>query len=256
MLPFLADFGHKPAMPRAAGNLTLAAITRDLAQDVDRLKFRSPVAYVYNPLNYAERPYAKYLHQYAQGQKETLLIGMNPGPFGMAQTGIPFGEVTFARDWLKVEAPVDKPPREHPKRPIEGFACARSEVSGRRLWGWVADTFRKPERFFERYFIANYCPLCFIEVSGRNLTPDKLPAHEREPLLAACDRALRRTVEYFSPKFVVGIGGFAEKRARVALEGLDIRIGRILHPSPASPIANRGWEAQARRDFAEIGIKL
>lgn len=229
---------------------------RTLAREAGRLRFGPPVAFVYNPLIYARRPHEEYIRHYGAAPKEVLLLGMNPGPFGMAQTGIPFGEVTLARDWLGLEAPVDKPQREHPKRPIQGFDCPRSEVSGRRLWGWVRDTFTTPQQFFGRFYIANYCPLCFIETGGRNITPDKLPAAEREPLLATCDRALRSTVGYLRPRIVIGIGGFAEQRARAALAGLDVKIGRMLHPSPASPLANRGWAAQARAAIESHGVKL
>jgi single-strand selective monofunctional uracil DNA glycosylase len=174
----------------------------------------------------------------------------------MAQTGVPFGEVAMVRDWLGIEGAVGSPPNPHPKRPVEGFACRRSEVSGRRLWGWARDRFGTPERFFARFFVANYCPLAFLEASGRNRTPDKLPAAERAPLFAACDRALRRTVELLAPRRVVGIGGFAEARARAALDGIDVPIGGILHPSPASPAANLGWSRQAERQLRGLGIEV
>jgi single-strand selective monofunctional uracil DNA glycosylase len=181
---------------------------------------------------------------------------MNPGPFGMAQTGVPFGEVDVVRDWLDLEAPVDRPADEHPRRPVEGFACARSEVSGRRLWGLFRERTRTPERFFRRFFVANYCPLLFLEESGRNRTPDKLPARERDPLFAACDRALRRSVERLAVRRVIAIGVFAEQRARQALAGQDLEIGRIPHPSPASPAANRGWSELALRALQEQGVEL
>jgi single-strand selective monofunctional uracil DNA glycosylase len=164
--------------------------------------------------------------------------------------------VGAVRDWLGIDADVSRPDPEHPKRPIMGFACTRSEVSGARLWGWARTTFGTPARFFDRFFIANYCPLAFMESSGRNRTPDKLPAAERKPLLAACDRALVRTVEHLRPEIVIGVGAFAEGRARAALDGVDIQIGRILHPSPASPAANRGWAEQATRELRELAIDL
>lgn len=160
------------------------------------------------------------------------------------------------RDWLGIDAAIEKPRREHPKRPVEGFACARREVSGQRLWGWARDRFEKPERFFTRFFVANYCPLLFLEASGRNRTPDKLPAAERAPLERACDAALRGTVEILRPALVVGVGGFAETRAREALADLGVAIGRIPHPSPASPAANRGWAPQAERALRELGVEL
>jgi single-strand selective monofunctional uracil DNA glycosylase len=174
----------------------------------------------------------------------------------MAQTGVPFGDVEMVRGWLGIEAAVDQPEREHPKRPVAGFHCPRHEVSGRRLWGWARARFATPERFFARFFVANYCPLVFMEASGRNRTPNTLPRHERGPLFGACDRALRDTVAALGPDHVVGVGQFAADRAAEALAGTGVRVGRILHPSPASPAANRGWERQAERALRELGIDL
>jgi len=234
----------------------LISISRDLARQVARLRFALPVSHVYLPLDYAAAPHEAYLQRYGQPPRSVVLLGMNPGPFGMAQTGIPFGDVTMVRDWLGVAGPVGKPAPEHPKRPVTGFACPRSEVSGTRLWGWARDRFVTPARFFARFFVANYCPLAFFEQSGRNFTPDKLPAAEQAPLFSACDQALRRMVEALQPTHVVGVGSFACKRARVALQGLDVEVGTILHPSPASPLANRGWAEAATKQFAALGIGL
>ena len=236
--------------------MRLVEIARKLARALRPLRFGPPVAYVYNPLEYAFRPHAEYLRRYARRGVEVVLLGMNPGPFGMVQTGVPFGDVASVRDWLGIEAPVGKPPREHPKRPVLGFRCPRSEVSGRRLWGWARKTFGPPERFFERFVVLNYCPLAFVEASGRNRTPEKCRGEERARLFELCDRALRESVAWLGPRYVVGIGAFAEARAREALEGLPLEIGRILHPSPQSPAANRGWEAAAERDLERLGIRL
>ena len=232
------------------------SIYRALSKELDVLEFGEPVTHVYNPLVYAKRMHNQYLDKFGAPGKEVLMLGMNPGPWGMAQTGIPFGEIEHVRDWMGLSAKVDKPEIEHPKRPIQGLDCPRSEVSGRRLWGWVKDKFKTPENFFERFFVANYCPLVFMEESGKNRTPDKLPAVEREPIVAACDVALRRLVEYLQPEIIVGVGAYAEGRAKEALAGMDIRIGRVLHPSPASPVANRGWAERADKDFEKLGIEL
>lgn len=231
-------------------------IADQLVEQLRPLRFGPPVAYVYNPLIYARKSYRRYISLYGQGCREVLMFGMNPGPFGMAQTGVPFGEITMVRDWLGIDEPVDKPPREHPKRPIMGFACHRREVSGRRLWSWAQGTFGTPQAFFKRFFIANYCPLCFLEESGRNLTPNKLPLPQRAELLAICDVALRQTVEHFKPRVVIGIGRFAESRARKALTGIDVHIASILHPSPASPRANHRWEKQVTRQLADLAIGI
>lgn len=234
----------------------LNRITDDLVADLARLTFALPTAYVYNPLVYARAPWDLYCEKYGQGRREALLWGMNPGPFGMAQCGVPFGEVNYARDWLGLEAPVGRPPKEHPKRPIEGFACKRSEVSGARLWGWAKDAYGTPEAFFSRFFIANYSPLVFMEESGRNRVPEKLPKQEREPLFVACDRAMLRTIEHFQPRYVIGVGKFAEDRLRAVLAGskLDPIIGRVPHPSPASPLANAGWAPLVDAALRDLGL--
>lgn len=232
--------------------LSRAAAT--LSRDVGRLSFGPPVSHVYNPLQYARACHEEYLRRFGSLGARVLLLGMNPGPFGMAQTGVPFGEVAAVRDWLGIGGRVTRPASEHPKRPIEGLNCTRSEVSGRRLWGWAARRFGEPEAFFARFFVWNYCPLAFIEESGRNRTPDKLPVAERDPLFAACDGALRRVVAALGIERVVGVGAFAETRARDVLGDLPLAFGRVLHPSPASPAANRGWEAQAERQLAAQGL--
>ncbi|HOX43850.1 MAG TPA: single-stranded DNA-binding protein [Myxococcota bacterium] len=234
----------------------LRAVYRALSDEVERLRFGPPVSCVYNPLRYARAPHEAYLARYARPGVQAVLLGMNPGPFGMAQTGVPFGEVAAVTGWLGLgdEGPIARPAREHPKRPVQGFSCARSEVSGRRLWGWAQSRFGTPARFFRRFLVLNYCPLAFLLPSGANLTPDKLGRAERERLFAACDRALAAAVAWLEPRAVVGVGAFAEGRARAALSGRELAFGRIPHPSPASPQANRGWEAQADAALAALGL--
>ena len=244
-------------MPVRKKTLTqLEMIIDDLLDELQPLQFSAPVSHVYNPLEYARSPYTTYLRRYAESAKQIVLIGMNPGPWGMAQTGIPFGEVKAVRDWLDIEAPVGMPSPMHPKRPVSGFKCRRSEVSGRRLWGWAQKTFKTPANFFSRFFVANYCPLMFMEAGGRNRTPNQLRACERKPLLEICDRALRRTIEQLAPQYVIGVGQFAAERTRAALSGCQITVGRITHPSPANPLANRGWEPIIAKEFAAMGIEL
>ncbi len=232
----------------------LKKITDALITDLDGLSFGPPVTHTYNPLVYARAPWDLYCDKYGRGAKSVLLVGMNPGPWGMSQTGVPFGEIELVRDWMGIEAEIGRPALEHPKRPIEGFDCHRREVSGRRLWGWAKEGFGSAESFFERFFVVSYCPLVFMEESGRNRVPEKLPRAEREPVFLACDRALRKTVEQMEPRFVVGVGKFAEKRARACTAGLDVRIAAIPHPSPASPRANKDWAGQATRALHDAGI--
>lgn len=233
----------------------LCDITDKLSRDVNGLKFASPVTYTYNPLAYARQPHFDYIQKYAS-LHSVLWVGMNPGPFGMAQTGVPFGDVKMVRDYLQIEGDLADLPKQHPKRPIEGFNCTRSEVSGTRLWGYAQENFASPSAFFKKFFIVNYCPLVFMGDTGKNITPDKLAAIEREPLFRVCDEALRSIALVMETKMVVGIGAFARGVCERALSGLDIEIGQILHPSPASPAANRGWAKAAHKQLVNLKLLL
>ena len=234
---------------------------RDLSAELAPLAFAPPVTHVYDPLQYAWAPYEGYVRRFGAARKRIVLLGMNPGPYGMMQTGVPFGEVAAVRDWMGIEAPVGPPTGMHPRRPIQGFACPRSEVSGRRLWGWAAARWGSADAFFAEAFVLNYCPLVWLEASGRNRTPVQLPADELEPVYRASDRHLARALAALSPQWAIGVGGFAERRLRAVLgsDAVDgalaraIRVGQILHPSPASPAANRGWADAVDRRMTALG---
>ena len=232
----------------------LIAAAERLRDEVGKLAFADPVAHVYNPLEYAWRAHEAYLRRYGAGPKRVVFLGMNPGPFGMVQTGVPFGEIAAVRDWLGIRGEIGRPPREHPKRPITGFACVRSEVSGRRLWGLFSDRFGTAEAFFRDHFVVNYCPLAFMASTGANITPDKLAAGERAALFDVCDEHLRATVRVLEPEWVIGVGDFAAKRAREALAGTGVHVDRVLHPSPASPLANRDWPGAATAQLRALGL--
>lgn len=232
----------------------IVTAARKLSQAVSGLSFSAPVTHVYNPLDYAWAVHEQYLRRYGKGKKRVVFVGMNPGPFGMTQIGVPFGEIAAARDWLRLDAPISRPEPENSARPIEGWACPRSEVSGRRLWGLFAQRFGTPEIFFANHFVANYCPLAFFS-GGRNVTPDKLPGKEAAPLFSACDTHLVDVVNATSAEWVIGVGAFAEAQAQRALAHVQgMKIGRILHPSPASPAANRGWAEQATGQMQALGL--
>ena len=235
-------------------NVKLIKATKALSQSVGSLSFDLPIAYVYNPLEYAWEIHRQYLALAEGGKKKVVFLGMNPGPYGMAQTGVPFGEIPAVRDWMGLSGEVSKPNPEHPKRPVDGLECTKSEVSGRRLWGLFSEKFPSAHDFFKDHFVANYCPLVFMEESGKNRTPDKLPAAETNPLEQACDDHLRQVIEILEPEWLIGVGAFAEKRASIALSDLNVQIGKILHPSPASPAANRGWAEAANKQLIEQEI--
>ena len=238
------------------GPSAFGTIADSLVLAVESLQFAPPVACVYNPLVYARKSYDTYCKVFGAGSKEVLLVGMNPGPWGMAQTGVPFGDPHMVKGWLGLRVAVAAPDHQHPKRPIQGLDCPRGEVSGQRLWGWAKKRFGTPERFFKRFWVANYCPLVFMEASGRNRTPDKLPKAEKARLFEACDQALFHTAKLLKPEYVIGVGKFAEDRVRSVLGGMKITIGRITHPSPANPKANQGWVELVERELSAIGVSL
>jgi single-strand selective monofunctional uracil DNA glycosylase len=235
-----------------------------LRDAVDKLKFASPVTHVYNPLDYAWRAHEIYMRHYGDTPKRVIFLGMNPGPFGMAQTGIPFGQIAAVRDWLGITAKIDKPKREHPKRPVLGFDCHRSEISGERLWGLFAKRFGTADKFFHEHIVMNYCPLAFVEESGRNRTPDKLPPREREKLFAACDAHLCEVVRVLQPEWLIGVGDFAMKRALSIFHerelpvqrqcGSHLGLGQILHPSPACPASNYDWAGKVTAQLRQLGV--
>lgn len=236
--------------------MKLDQIAWRLRSELQDRHFGPPVAYVYNPLEYAWIPHAEYLRRYGLGRREIILVGMNPGPWGMAQTGVPFGDVEMVHGWLGITGRVDKPLLEHPRRPVAGFSCQRREISGHRLWGWACDLCKTPDNFFRRFFVVNYCPLCFFDADGGNITPDRLGPADRKHLFAACDRALRATIKNLQPRIVVGIGRFAEKRGSEALAGLPLVVAGATHPSGANPRAGRNWGGQMNAALKAAGVQM
>ncbi len=238
----------------------LIALTDRLSGQVSGLVFSRDDITIYNPLEYARKPQEAYIRSYGSGKKRVVFLGMNPGPWGMAQTGVPFGEVSAVRDWMRIEESVGKPRNEHPKRPILGFHTPRSEVSGKRLWGLMRERYGTPERFFQDHFVLNYCPLVFMEPSGKNLTPDKLPKEDRCRLEAVCDEFLSEVIRILDPEILVGIGKYAEKKLCTLIKRMDYpedsapKVTWVLHPSPASPTANRGWAEAATKQLIERGV--
>lgn len=222
--------------------------TLQLRSAVEALEFPASL-YVYDPLVYAWDLHRAYLENYVRRDAPLLLLGMNPGPFGMAQDGVPFGEVHFVKDFLHLDGAVGRPTREHPKRPVQGLSCTRSEPSGKRLWSFLADRFGTARRYADSCAILNYCPLVFMDAgpTGRNVTPDKLPKDLRVRLERLCDGYLADLVAWSHARLLVGIGAYATKKLEAVASGRPV--DTLLHPSPASPLANRGWAQAAKAKF-------
>lgn len=229
---------------------------RELAGELRPLVFSGPVSHTYLTVDYAREGYEGYLRKFGDSKKRVLMLGMNPGPFGMAQTGVPFGEIAAVREWMGLNPKIGKPENEHPKRRITGMDCPKSEVSGKRLWGLFSERFPKAEDFFSDHLVINFCPLIWMKDTGANLTPDKIKSSEMVEVDAACQRHLRQLIGILAPEYLIGVGAYAEKRMLAAKSemGEDAKVRKILHPSPASPAANRGWAEAAERQLREMGI--
>jgi single-strand selective monofunctional uracil DNA glycosylase len=227
-----------------------------LSEACSALSFGPPATHVYNPLEYGWNGYKEYAGLVTPGRKKLLFIGMNPGPWGMAQTGVPFGEIDSVREWMGIETEIGRPSQLHPKRPVEGFSCSRREVSGKRFWGLMREHYGSASAFFSACFTANYCPLLFFQEDGKNRTPDKLCKSERESLYAVCNDHLDSVITVLDPEWIIGIGKFAFERIQEVISRRDKGYNHltILHPSPANPHANRGWAEAVTKKMREAGI--
>jgi single-strand selective monofunctional uracil DNA glycosylase len=152
---------------------------------------------------------------------------------------------------------VGRPEDPHPRVPVRGFDCSRSEVSGRRLWGFFRETFGTARKFAGQAFVSNYCPLMFLDDEGRNVTPDRINRHDQEALFPICDAFLSVVIGELRPSWVVGIGVFAERRIRAVLErspSPGTRVTSVTHPSPANPRSQKDWPGQARAALEKEGV--
>lgn len=216
---------------------------------------QTEVAYATNPLEYAWELHASYINQYGGLGAKTLLLGMNPGPFGMAQSGVPFGATAYAKDFLNITGSFVDPAGRHPKRPVEGLDFERQEVSGDRLWGLLKQLWKTPREIHRHVFLVNHCPLLLLGETGRNITPDKISGEAVKQALERCDEHLRKVVDIMNIERVVGVGKYAEKRADGALADADVEITTCWHPSPASPLANRNNGADWRANVTDVLMK-
>ena len=234
----------------------LIDLYRKLAFEIELPEFSAPVAFTYNPLIYAQIPLENYIKRYGSSKKRVLFFGMNPGPWGMGQTGVPFGDIASVRNWLGINGPVGKPAYEHPKRVVDGFDCTRGEVSGSRLWGLMKERFSSPESFFQDQFVTNYCPLLFFDAGVKNVTPDRLSPGDRHGVVEICDKYAARCIEILEPSWVIGIGKYVERRLYEVASSIPFQVNilGILHPSPASPLANRGWSQAVVEKLKQNGV--
>ena len=232
-----------------------AASLRDEADRLaDGIIADGSVEVIYNPLRYAWDVHAEYVRRAGVGGAKTILLGMNPGPHGMGQMGIPFAATTVVRELLGISGiEVSDPVIQHPRRPINGLFHPKEEVSGTRLWGALEERYGSGHSIFRNVFVVNHCPLMFFSgPSATNITPDKVRGRAAKRLLGRCDRHLVEVVESLGAERVIGVGRYARSRAERALSELSIEIRSCWHPSPASPLANKNGGADWRANFFSV----
>ncbi|MFL2952112.1 MAG: uracil-DNA glycosylase family protein [Candidatus Thalassarchaeaceae archaeon] len=232
-----------------------AAGLRDDAEDLARRMESEGVAdCVYNPLMYAWDIHEEFIRVSGGRGAKTILMGMNPGPHGMGQMGVPFAATSVVRDLLGISGiDVSKPAISHPKRPVNGLAHPKEEVSGTRLWGLLQDRYGGADQIFQNVFIVNHCPLMILHgPRGTNVTPNNVSGPAVRDLLERCDQHLMEVVMALGAEQVIGIGKYAEKRANLALGEMGIRVMTCWHPSPASPLANRNGGKDWRENVSAV----
>ena len=229
-----------------------ASLRDDVGPIGSRLVSEGSVDVCYNPLEYAWDAHEAYLRRMGDSGARTIVLGMNPGPHGMGQVGIPFAATSVVRDLLEITGiPVNQPKAVDPRRPVVGLEYPREEVSGTRLWGLLAERYGDADAIASHVFLVNHCPLMlFSGPRATNITPDKIAGPTAQELLERCDEHLREVVSILNTERVIGVGKFAESRARSALDDGTIEVVGCWHPSPASPLANRNggadWRANVR----------
>ncbi|XP_013171163.1 PREDICTED: single-strand selective monofunctional uracil DNA glycosylase [Papilio xuthus] len=222
----------------------------DLNNKLEIFQFPAAIKCIYNPTIYARHTFEMYVRKYCNTKKSIMFFGMNPGPFGMSQTGVPFGDVSSVREWLGIEGPVGKPPKELETRPVRGFECTRTEISGKRFWGLLKEICGTPEKFFESSFVYNYLNQQWMKTNGCNLTPGDFKVTEMKALYEICDPIFIKVLELYNVQTIIAVGKFCETRAHKAIEaylpskGKTIKVLYLPHPSPRT-VNNNNWDEKA-----------
>ncbi|XP_016950263.1 single-strand selective monofunctional uracil-DNA glycosylase [Drosophila biarmipes] len=226
-----------------------------LNEALDQLTPPPNIKCIYNPIVYASQLHCDYVRRFLSGPKKLVFIGMNPGPNGMAQTGIPFGNVRTVKLLMQISGSVGKPPIEHPKRPVLGLDCRIEEPSGVRLWELFLRLAGNINIFSQQCFVHNFCPLAFFDEAGKNLTPSELKGSYKKQLREFCLETLEEQLLLLKPQVLVAVGEYVH----TALKGSrycksdSVCVLRLPHPSPRS-VNNNDWPNKARAFLEENNL--
>ncbi|XP_058812970.1 single-strand selective monofunctional uracil DNA glycosylase [Topomyia yanbarensis] len=229
-----------------------------LCDALKQIPLPASAAVTYDPIEYAVELHLAYMQRYLDGPKPVLFLGMNPGPWGMCQTGVPFGYIPAVRDWMQLRGQVLKPIPELSVRPVEGLACTRGEQSGQRWWGLYERICGKPENFFRNCFVFNICPLAFFQANGRNITPADLKGTSKTRMQEVCTEYLQSALELFNPSIIISVGRYTEDRVKALvrqnlLDATRVQLKCMPHPSPRS-LNNTNWHDKAQQWLEDNGV--
>ena len=211
--------------------LAIIELYKSLNIELDELKFFPPCFYVYNPLSYCFESFKIYFEYLNTEEEINLFFGINPGPFGMAQTGIPFGDKETVKNYLKIEPKIDidKIPKQHPKKQILGLEVKRVEKSGRIFWGVIKEFYPEKYDFFKSNFVLNFCPLCFLDEQGRNITPKVLRKEDQIALYKILEIFMLKLFKLIKIKKLIAIGD--ETFSYLNALNTKLKIQTIIHPA-------------------------
>ena len=195
----------------------------------------------------------QYLKRFGEGRKRVVFLGMNPGPFGMVQVGVPFGEVNAVRDWMQISAPVAPPKTPNPSRPVEGFTCQRSEVRVSACGRFFAERYPHAQDFC-RPLCAELLPAGVLRSRAQRDTR-QAPEERNRTALCRLRCTFRRASTRWRRNGWSASASLPDAGASSACPFVPAGEDRHrAHPSPAGPIANRGWAPQAAAQLTALGI--
>lgn len=225
----------------------------DLNNELNELQFPKNITHIYNPIVYALNLHCQYIKKFLNGKKKVMLIGMNPGPNGMVQNGVPFGNTNTVKNLMKIQGQVDQPPSLNPKRPVTGLSCTTEEPSGVRIWNLLQKLAGSLEVFGEQCFLHNFCPLAFFDEQGKNITPSELKGKIKSTLRDICLKYLEKEIQLIQPEIIIAIGSYVgDSLRKLSKQSIyvrtNIKILQLAHPSPRS-LNNNNWPEKATEFF-------
>ncbi|XP_037927861.1 single-strand selective monofunctional uracil DNA glycosylase-like [Teleopsis dalmanni] len=217
--------------------------------------YRAPIediTHIYNPVEYAADLHCEYLRKYLDRPKRVVFLAVHPEQNGMAQTGVPFGNVSTVRDMMKLCGEVKQPNRLHPKHPVLGLNCHINEPSGVRFWGLMDKIAGSLDTFSEQCFVHTFCPLLFFNEYGRTIEPCVLPFEIKYPMRDLLVEALCKEMKLVQPEIIVVTGNYVYnglQRSELYAKTLLV----MTNPHPWVP-NNHNWVRRSERWLYQYDI--